>query len=57
MPDASDDRALRRAVSDYLAVSRGADLYDTTDAYLAAEGRAWAALCDAAAIDDAPVPV
>lgn len=49
-------RALQRAVSDYLAVSRGADLYDTTGAYLDAEAGAWLLLCEATG-PDAPIRV
>ena len=35
------DRMRARAVSDYLAVSRNANLYSSTDDYLAAENKAW----------------
>jgi hypothetical protein len=34
-------RAVDRAVSDYLAVSRRAGMYATTDDYLRAESAAW----------------
>ena len=46
----AEETARRRAVSDYLAVSRGADLYDTPEAYLVAEARAWATLSETTGI-------
>ncbi len=35
------DRMRQRAVSDYLAVSRGSGVFSSVDDYLAAEERAW----------------
>ncbi|MGA0068238.1 MAG: hypothetical protein ACO3PB_02090 [Miltoncostaeaceae bacterium] len=40
-PATALDRMRQRAVSDYLAVSRGAGVFSSMDDYLAAEERAW----------------
>jgi len=48
IPTVAPDAELERAVSEYLAISRGARLYASTAVYELAESRAWLALMRAA---------